>query len=203
MDQESSAPFDLTRGHLVRFRIVKLGPESHRVIWTPHHIVCDGWSATIVLGELARIYSALSRGAVVALEEPTPYREYVALQSAQAESPEVLEALSYWKRQFADPPPALDLPSDRPRPPIRSFRASTLSLTLTEAILAALKKTAAGQRTTLVVLMMAAVKTLLFRLSATSESAFLLGRNQRWRREGGRAVGIRRFEGGAQEPVTL
>ena len=169
VDQESSAPFDLTRGHLVRFRIVKLGPESHRVIWTPHHIVCDGWSATIVLGELARIYSALSRGAVAALEEPTPYREYVALQSAQAESPEVLEALSYWKRQFADPPPALDLPSDRPRPPIRSFRASTLSLTLTEAILAALKKTAAGQRTTLVVLMMAAVKTLLFRLSGGSD----------------------------------
>jgi amino acid adenylation domain-containing protein len=169
VDRESSTPFDLTRGHLVRFRIVKLGPDSHRVIWTPHHIVCDGWSATIVLGELARIYSALSRGEAVRLEEQTPFREYVALQSTQAESPEVLEALSYWKRQFAEPPPALDLPSDRPRPPIRSFRASTLSLALTEATLAALKKTAAGQRTTLVVLMMAAVKTLLFRLSGGSD----------------------------------
>ena len=62
IDREVAEPFDLRTGPLLRIRIARLSPDHHVVIWTAHHIVCDGWSGGLLLSELAKIYSAAKKG---------------------------------------------------------------------------------------------------------------------------------------------
>jgi hypothetical protein len=66
--------FDLTKAPLIRFMLVRLAPEDHRFIVTNHHVVLDGWSAWIVLGELAELYER--RGDAASLPAPPPYHEF-------------------------------------------------------------------------------------------------------------------------------
>jgi len=173
IEQEVSEPFDLVAGPLLRVRIARLSTEHHVVIWTAHHIVCDGWSAEVLVSELAVIYSALKQGAQPVLEAPIPFREYAL--ASQADSSVARDAMEYWRQQFADVPAPLDLPTDRPRPAVRSARASTLKRDLDASLHQLLKRTAGRQRTTMVVLLMAALKALLHRLTGQTDLVMGLG----------------------------
>ena len=167
VDREISEAFDLVEGPLLRVRIARMSPDHHVVIWTAHHVVCDGWSGGLIVSELARIYSALKQGKQPDLEEPEPFEEYAAI--TQGDSAETREALEYWRRQFVELPPPLDLPTDHRRPPVRTARASTAKRRLDPSVHQALKRTAGQQRTTMVVLLMAALKTLLHRLTGQTD----------------------------------
>ncbi len=165
--RESSVPFDLSTGPLLRVRLIKLASDHHAVMWTAHHIVCDGWSGGVLVNDLASIYSALRQGAAPKLESPVPFREYVQL--SRPESPAAQEALAYWRRQFASPPAALDLPTDRPRPAVRSAKAATFTKRFDPALYQSLRRLAGEQRTTMVALLMAAMKTMLHRLTGQTD----------------------------------
>jgi amino acid adenylation domain-containing protein len=167
IEAEVSTPFDLVHGPLLRVRMVRLSPEHHVVIWTAHHIVCDGWSGGLIVDELARIYSALTRGAQPALDAPLSFRDYAG--ASAAEGPEALEAMKYWQQQLSEPPPPLDLPTDRPRPPTRSVSAATVRRKLDGPLHEALRRTAARHKTTMVALLMAALDTLLYRLTGQTD----------------------------------
>lgn len=167
LDREVSEAFDLATGPLWRVRIVRLDPSHHVAVWTAHHIVCDGWSGGLLVSEAGKIYSALTRGIVPALDEPVPFERYAS--AAQPESSSVRDAIVYWQRQFAEAPAPLDLPTDRPRPLQRSAKAATLVQGLDGSLYQSLKRTAAQQRTTMVVLLMAAMKTLLHRLTGQTD----------------------------------
>jgi amino acid adenylation domain-containing protein len=173
VEREVSSPFDLTAGPLIRVEIARLSPEHHAVIWTAHHIVCDGWSAGLLISELAKIYSALKQGNQARLETPASFRNYAL--AYQTDTPEAREALSFWKKQFADVPPPLELPADHVRPLVRSAGAATLRRYLNASIQQSLKKVAGQQRTTLVVLLMAALKTFLNRLTGETDIVIGLG----------------------------
>jgi amino acid adenylation domain-containing protein len=172
IEREVSVPFDLARGPLARAVIVRLSSEHHVVIWTAHHIVCDGWSGGLIVNELANIYTALKVGKVAELETPVSFREYSISVEGSAETE---NALSYWKEQFVDLPAPLDLPTDRPRPFVRSAKASTLKRSIPPSVYASLKRLAGQQRTTMVVLLMAGLKTLLHRLTGQSDIVVGLG----------------------------
>jgi amino acid adenylation domain-containing protein len=167
LEGEVSTPFDLATGPLWRMRAIRFDASYHAIVWTAHHIICDGWSTGLIVGELARVYSALLKGGSPALEQPASFRDYAL--AAQPESPAVLEAIKYWQRQFHDAPPPLDLPLDRGRPLVRTAKATTLSKRFDPAFYQSLKRIAAHQRTTMVVLLMAAMKTLLYRLTGQSD----------------------------------
>ena len=62
VDEEARRPFDLTRGPLLRVRLIALGPDDHILQFTLHHIVCDGWSMGVLLRELSALYEASSTG---------------------------------------------------------------------------------------------------------------------------------------------
>jgi len=173
MEQEVSEPFDLVVGSLVRVRIVRLSGEHHVVIWTAHHIICDGWSGGLILSELSTIYSALKQGIQPVLDEPESFREYAL--ASQPDSPEVAEAMEYWCQQFADVPAPLDLPADHPRPLVRSARAATLKRVFDPELRQSLKRVAGQQRTTLVVMLMAALDTLFYRLTGQTDMVLGLG----------------------------
>jgi amino acid adenylation domain-containing protein len=173
IEKEVSSAFDLTQGPLLRVRIIRLANERHVVVWTAHHIVCDGWSGGLIVSESAKIYSALKQGAAPDLEAPESFRQYAITN--QGDSEEARDASRYWSQQFAEIPTPLELPADRIRPAVRTAQASTLKRDLPEPLHLALKKTAGQQRTTLVVLLMAGLKTFLYRLTGQTDLVIGLG----------------------------
>ena len=164
---EVSETFDLLTGPLLRVNIVRLADDHHVVLWTAHHIICDGWSGGVVVSELAAIYSAGRKRTQPKLEPPESFRAYALAVLEQ--TPESQSALDYWRQAFVELPPLLDLPADRPRPRIRSASAATVRRDLDVELYRALKRLAGQQRTTLVVLLVSALETLLYRLSGQTD----------------------------------
>jgi amino acid adenylation domain-containing protein len=173
MEQEVTEPFDLGLGPLVRVRVVRLSGDHHVAIWTAHHIVCDGWSGGLVVGELSTIYSSLQQGTEPTLGTPESFQEYAA--GTQADSPAATQAMTFWRQQFTDIPAPLDLPTDHTRPVIRSARAATLKRVFDPNLQQSLKRVAGKQRTTLVVVLMAGLEALLYRLTGQTDMVIGLG----------------------------
>jgi amino acid adenylation domain-containing protein len=173
IEREVSKALDLGSGPLVRVQIIRITKDRHIVLWTAHHIVCDGWSGGLVVRELAAIYSGIKEGTAPALEEPLSFEKYALVtQSAISEAGDAVE---YWRHQFGELPAPLDLPTDRPRPRIRSAAAATAKRELDNSLQQSLKRLAGQQRTTQVVLLMAALKTLLYRLTGQADQVVGLG----------------------------
>src|SRR6202790_5326829 len=142
IENEVSSSFDLTQGPLLRVRIVRLSNDHHVVVWTAHHVVCDGWSGGLIVSELAKIYSALKQGATPVLDAPESFRQYAITN--QGDSQESRVASAYWSQQFADIPTPLELPADRLRPVVRTAQASTLERAPPEPARLLLQKTPGG-----------------------------------------------------------
>lgn len=94
-DQEM--PYDLRRPPLVRFTLARLDDNLHQFIWSMHHLIIDGWSVSIVLGELHDLYLALSSGQTPQLPEPAPFKSHVSWVRSQAVAP----AESFWRARLA------------------------------------------------------------------------------------------------------
>ncbi|HEX7239905.1 MAG TPA: amino acid adenylation domain-containing protein, partial [Longimicrobiaceae bacterium] len=111
---ESARPFDLAAGPLLRAAAARLGGQEWVVLFTMHHIVSDGWSMGVLVGEVSELYGALHEGREPRLPElPVQYADYAAWQRAWLRD-EALEAqLAYWKTQLANAPSALAVPTDR------------------------------------------------------------------------------------------
>ncbi len=140
LQQEVEQPFDLEHGPLFRSKIVKLQPQEHLAVLTAHHIICDGWSWAVLMPDLGKLYSGLQQGIVPELEEPDHFSEYATLQEEDVQSPEAIATEQYWLDQFADSVPVLDFPSDRPRPPLRTFNAAREDWHLNPELVANLKQ---------------------------------------------------------------
>lgn len=123
MAEEAQRPFDLACGPLLRVGLLRLGEEAHGLFLTAHHIIADGWSRRVFIRELSALYRAYSTGAPSPLSELTiQYADYAQWQRRWL-SGEVLEGqLGYWQKQLAGAPALLELPTDRPRPAVQSFR---------------------------------------------------------------------------------
>src|SRR5262249_17522043 len=121
--EEAGRSFDLATGPLVRAVLLRLSEAEHVLLLTMHHIVSDGWSMGIALRELARLYEAFSTKSASPLPDLEIQYADFALWQRRWLSGEVLEAeLTYWKDQLQGLPPALDLPTGRPRPSAQTFR---------------------------------------------------------------------------------
>jgi acyl carrier protein len=133
-DLISEPAFDLTTGPLFRLRVLRYAPDRHRLVGNFHHLIFDGWSVGVFLGDLAAAYAGLARGGSGRLAPlPLAYGDYVELQAEGL--PEVVERqLPYWRRQLAGLPPVAALPLDRPRPPAQSFRGAEVERPLSEAL---------------------------------------------------------------------
>lgn len=115
LDAQARRPFDLSRAPLIRAAIVQLGAEDFLFQLTLHHIVCDGWSMTIILSELAELYAAGVSGRAPAL--PTlacRYVDYARWEGRQDASATWQRQLTYWTGQLAGAPQVLELPTDHP-----------------------------------------------------------------------------------------
>jgi amino acid adenylation domain-containing protein len=158
-------PFDLQQGPLFRAGIVKLDKDDYQLVFTAHHIICDGWSAGVILPELGECYSAHRKGTEPALPPAFQFSDYAKGQEAYQKSQEHADAVAFWDRQFAVLPPALDLPTDNPRPPFRSFASLREDMILDSALVGGLKRVGAKAGCSFFVTMLAAFQAYLNRLT--------------------------------------
>ena len=169
-DAEARLGFDLVEGPLLRVKLARLSGDEHLLLLTMHHIIADGWSMSILVREVAALYEA-HRGGPAAELPPLrlQYSDYAIWQRRYL-SGEVLEGqLSYWREQFAGAPAVLELPSDRPRPPVQSFRGAALSFRCGAELSETVRACARREGVTTYMLLLAAFKVLLHRYSGESD----------------------------------
>ncbi len=167
---EVTEEFDFELGPLFRAKLVKLAEEEHLVILTAHHIIADGWSCGVICRDLGKLYASVCEGKPHGLQESMAYSEWIDLMKAPASQAERKTAEDYWVSQYEGSPiPVLELPTDRPRPAVKTFAADRLSLKLDEAFTAGLRKMAGKQGATLFAGVLAGFHVLLSRLSGQTD----------------------------------
>ena len=155
--REAGRPFDLARGPLVRSALLRLGPAAHVALLTFHHIVFDGGSAGVLVRELTALYpAAVARRPSPQPELPVQYGDYAAWQRSWLQGATLAEQLAYWRERLAGAPARLDLPTDRPRPPVQSFSGGRASFAVPAATAAGLRALARQEGVTLFMALLAA-----------------------------------------------
>lgn len=170
--EEALRPFDLRRAPLVRFVLWRLDGEDHVLFTTLHHIIADGRSIEVLAEELEVCYGAYREGRRADLPELRIQFADFARHQRQWLKDDVLQGqLEYWKRQLAGLPPLLELPADRPRPPLSSAAGATLRRGLDAGLAAGLKRVARDTRTTPYLALLAGVAVLVARYTGREDIA--------------------------------
>ena len=182
--REALQPFDLATGPLLRATVLRLSAEDHVLLFTLHHIVSDGWSMGLLVREVAALYKAYQEGQESPLEElAVQYADYAVWQREWLAG-EVLEGqLEYWRRQLAGAPPMLELPADRPRPRVQSYRGAAAGFRLNGELTAGLKELSRRSGVTLFMTLLAGFEVLLWRLSGQEDICVGTAIANRTRRE--------------------
>ncbi|MCP4656909.1 MAG: AMP-binding protein, partial [bacterium] len=163
-------PFDLTIGPLVRTLLLRLASDHHLLLVTLHHIIADGWSQGVFLRELSAVEAAVVRDEPVRLPALTvQYADFAWRQRAWLRGEVLAEQLAFWRRQLAGPPPPTELPADRPRPTLRSWRGALHRLALPAPLAASLGRLSRAHGSSLYMILLAAFMTLLHRYSGQTD----------------------------------
>jgi len=169
-DSEAHEPFDLETGPLLRACLVKTAEREHYLVLTLHHIVTEGWAMDIFARELSALYEAFIDDRESPLEPlPVQYLDYSAWQRQWLESGERQRQLDYWTTQLGREHPLLELPADRPRPPVQSHRGELLRFDLSDDLAARVRAFNAEHGLTLFMTMTAALAVLLYRYSGQTD----------------------------------
>ena len=166
LERETSAPFDLENGPLVRATVIKEAADLHRLILTVHHIVCDGWSSSVLFSDLAASYAADRFGLEARLPEPMSYSDYVNATHGRTDT---VADEAYWLERLSGELPDLDLPLDRKRPVSRSHRGAREVLSVEADVYKQLKAIGASRGATLFHTLLAVFEVLIFRLSGQDD----------------------------------
>ncbi len=167
---ETAWPFDLGRGPLLRTLLLRLAGEEHVLLQTAHHIISDGWSARVLQNELTTLYAAFTAGRPSPLSGlPVQYTDFARWQRQRLTEEETARQIAYWRERLGDDPPPLDLPLDRPRPPLQTFRGASVQRLLPADLADGLHRLAAGVRGSLFMALLAGFDLLLSRLSGQDD----------------------------------
>ena len=170
VDELASAPLDLRHGPLMVAKLLRLGEDDHVLELVFHHIVCDGWSHVVIFRELGELYRAVAAGAEPALGEPAiQYADYARRQRAQWDDATLAARVEPWAARLADVPFVLDLPTDRPRPAVPSYRGATLRCEVPTGLAGAVREFARAAGATQYATMLSAFYVLLARYSGQDE----------------------------------
>src|ERR1700730_12481503 len=180
--EEARRPFDLGKGPLLRASLLRLAEEDHVLLLTMHHIVSDGWSAGILMRELTTLYEAFSEGKPSPLAElPIQYADFAVWQRGWLQGEVLEEQLGYWRERLGDDLPVLELPTDRVRPPVQTYRGNTYSVVLAKDLADQLRQLSQQEGATLYMVVLAAFQVLLSRCSGQEDiivGSPIAGRNR-------------------------
>ena len=167
---EAQTPFDLGTGPLLRVRLLRLTATEHILLFTVHHIVADGWSMGVLVQEVAALYTAYVQ------QQPSPlpklaiqYADFAHWQRQWLSGSVLQQQLTYWTEHLAGAPTLLNLPTDRPRPSVQSYRGATHSFTIAAPTVTGLYRVSQQAQATLFMTLAAALNVLLARYSGQTD----------------------------------
>ena len=179
---EATGSFNLQTGPLLRGRLFRLTEEDHIFVLCMHHIVSDGWSIGILVKEIVFLYNTFLQGAPSPLPPlPIQYVDFAAWQRDWLNGEALKKQLDYWKRQLEGAPAILEIPTDRPRPPVQSYRGATFHFSLQPGLTQQLNVLGHEHRATLFMVLSAAFNVLLHRYSGQEDicvGTSIAGRNR-------------------------
>jgi acyl carrier protein len=166
---DAAAPFDLAAGPLIRACLIRLAPDDHVLALSVHHVVCDEWSAEIFRRELSLLYEAFLVGRPDPLPAlPVQYADFAVWQRGWLAGDVLTEQLGYWRQQLSGAP-VLELPADRPRPPVRSSSGAMVEFRVPAQTMARLRAAAREAGATMFMTLLAGYAVLLSRYSGLDD----------------------------------
>ncbi|WP_316187407.1 non-ribosomal peptide synthetase [Bradyrhizobium sp. SZCCHNRI2014] len=170
VEAEAARHFDLTQDKLIRAVLLKLSGKDHVVLVTMHHIVSDGWSMGVLIREIGALYGAFVQGRPSPLTELSiQYVDYALWQREWLQGEILEKQASYWKNQLAGAPAVLELPTDRRRAAVQSFKGGSFSFALSTELCAELGALARREDATLFMVLLAAFQVVLSRWSGQTD----------------------------------
>ncbi len=170
VSEEAKRPFDLSKGPLLRTTLLQLGINSHILLVTMHHIISDGWSVGLLIRELSTLYEAFSQKKSSPLPPlPIQYIDFAHWQRQWLTGAILERQINYWQQQLAGSPARLELPTDYPRPPIKTFRGNIQAFEIPTDISQQLTHISQQSDVTLFMTLLAAFVTLLSRYSGQQD----------------------------------
>lgn len=166
---ETDTPFNLVDGPLLRLKLVRFGAARHALIFTAHHMVCDGWSFGMIFMELCAIYNSLVADKIPLLPPAMSFGDYARRLEADKQNDDCKKATDYWLAQFRDGAPVLELPTDRPRPAVKTYAAAMEYRKMSGERFARLKKATPQLGGTLFTTLLSAFATLMHRITGQNE----------------------------------
>ncbi|WP_036034518.1 non-ribosomal peptide synthetase [Bradyrhizobium yuanmingense] len=168
--EEAATPFDLAAGPLVRGRLIRMAEGEHLFLLTQHHIVSDGWSIGVLMRELGALYRAFAAGK----DDPLPplaiqYPDYAVWQRQWLSGERLQRQVDYWREALADAPAVLELPTDRPRPPIRSLAGASLPIEIDGELASGIRRLSQSHGASAFITVLAAWAVVLSRLSSQTD----------------------------------
>lgn len=162
--EQGRRPFDLREPPLWRASLLRTADRAHVLLLTLHHIVVDGWSMSVLIGEIARFYAALARGSH---PRPTPLEvqcaDYAAWERRQLSGARLEELLAYWRTALRDAPGTLALPTDRPRPAVASHEGDAVEFAVPAEVRRGVQRLAGSLRASTFIVLLAGFTALLHR----------------------------------------
>jgi amino acid adenylation domain-containing protein/FkbM family methyltransferase len=159
---EAKQPFNLSTGPLLRSTLLGLSATEHILLLTMHHIVSDGWSMGVLIREVVALYEAYVAGKESPLAElPVQYADYAVWQRQWLQGEALEQQLNYWRQQLAGAPPVLELPTDRPRPEVMTFRGGKYFVMFPTGLAEGLKDLSNREGATLFMTLLAGFQVLL------------------------------------------
>lgn len=192
---ESQLAFNLSQSPLLRITLLHLDATEYVLLLTMHHIIADGWSIEVLIKEVRSLYIAFCSDQPISCKDatriplaelPIQYADFAVWQRQWLEGKRMTELMAYWQQKLGNQPPILQLPTDRPRPVVQSFRGANLTFSLSPDLTAALKALSQQEGTTLFMTLLAAFKTLLYHY--TGQEDILIGSpiaNRNWAQTAG------------------
>jgi len=165
--------FDLLHGPLYRLSLFRVENDKHILVFTIHHIVCDGWSMGLFLEELGSNYTACVNGEASSLNESISFQKYAHQQQIFSQSESYLQIENFWINEFKDSIPVLELPADSPRPVIRTTKSERFDFILDPNLLATIKTLAGQSRCSLAIVLRAVFEVFLYKI--TGQDDIVLG----------------------------
>ncbi|MBB4635035.1 non-ribosomal peptide synthetase [Longimicrobium terrae] len=188
--QEAVRPYDLSAGPLFRPRLLRLG-DGDVLLLNLHHAVADGWSIGVLLREVSTLYAAFLEGAASPLAPPqVQYADYAAWQRERLRGDTLERHLAYWRERLAGAPALLDLPADRPRPAVQSFRGDRVALDLPADLRDRVNSLAREEDASLFMVLLAAFQMLVARYGAGDDIVVGSPMSGRGRREVEEVIGF-------------
>jgi amino acid adenylation domain-containing protein len=166
--EQLAQPFDLSKDCLLRAALFSVGLEDHLLAIAAHQIICDARSTDLLVGELAAIYAAFVTGKPAPAARPA-YAEYIRRQQDYLASSRFEADLAFWKSQMNGVGAGLELPADRPRPAVQTFRGAQKTFAIEDDLLASLKELCREQRTTLFTTLLSGFVAVLYRYSGVED----------------------------------